>query len=202
MTFKVYPRYISSNQPTKTLMSATRLMSNTTRNIFFPRQCLHFHSGACTVLAIQVPNLGLKIWDSKIWDFFNGKSPKFQVPILDLYCKHCTCRQQQRHKWRRLVLVAVAAYTTQVLTSCLLLVPADQSCAIVEPLVSSSGVAVQLLSPTWDEAAVAAAAVPATTSSTFPLSLQYSHSSARILFTTSVRSACSDKKETNRGHSL
>ena len=34
---------------------------------------------------------------------------------------------------------------------------------------SSSGVAVQLLSPTWDEAAVAAAAVPATTSSTFPL---------------------------------
>ena len=27
----------------------------------------------------------------------------------------------------------------------------------------------QLLSPTWDEAAVAAAAVPATTSSTFPL---------------------------------
>ena len=62
------------------------------------------------------------------------------------------------------MLVAVAAYTTQVLTSCLLLVPADQSCAIVEPLVSSSGVAVQLLSPTWDEAAVAAAAVPATTS--------------------------------------
>ena len=110
-----------------------------------------------------------QIWDSQIWDFFNGKSPKFQVPILDLYCKHCTCRQQQRHKWRRLVLVAVAAYTTQVLTSCLLLVPADQSCAIVEPLVSSSGVAVQLLSPTWDEAAVAAAAVPATTSSTFPL---------------------------------
>ena len=113
--------------------------------------------------------MGLKIWDSKIWDFFNGKSPKFQVPILDLYCKHCTCRQQQRHKWRRLVLVAVAAYTTQVLTSCLLLVPADQSCAIVEPLVSSSGVAVQLLSPTSDEAAVAAAAVPATTSPTFPL---------------------------------
>ena len=34
---------------------------------------------------------------------------------------------------------------------------------------SSSGVAVQLLSPTWDEAAVAAAAVPATTSPTFPL---------------------------------
>ena len=29
--------------------------------------------------------------------------------------------------------------------------------------------AVQLLSPTWDEAAVAAAAVPATTSPTFPL---------------------------------
>ena len=108
---------------------------------------------------------------SKIWDFFNGKSPKFQVPILDLYCKHCTCRQQQRHKWRRLVLVAVAAYTTQVLTSCLLLVPADQSCAIVEPLVSSSGVAVQLLSPTWDEAAVAAAAVPATSS--LPLVLPF-----------------------------
>ena len=34
---------------------------------------------------------------------------------------------------------------------------------------SSSGVAVQLLSPTWDEAAVAAAAVPATTSPTLVL---------------------------------
>ena len=24
-----------------------------------------------------------KIWDSQIWDFFNGKSPKFQVPNLE-----------------------------------------------------------------------------------------------------------------------
>ena len=80
-------------------------------------------------------DIGPKFGTPKFGTFLMAKVPNFKSQFWDLYCKHCTCRQQQRHKWRRLVLVAVAAYTTQVLTSCLLLVPADQSCAIVEPWV-------------------------------------------------------------------
>ena len=39
------------------------------------------------MLTIEVPNLEIEIVDSHIWDFFNGKSPKFgSQKFKDCYC--------------------------------------------------------------------------------------------------------------------
>ena len=41
------------------------------------------------VLTIEVPNLGLEIVDSQIWDFFNGKSPNLGVQNFKIWETIC-----------------------------------------------------------------------------------------------------------------
>ena len=47
------------------------------RSIYYKYQGVRY-----SVSTIEVPNLGLEIWDSQIWNFFNGKSHKLGTSIV------------------------------------------------------------------------------------------------------------------------